>query len=365
VDPLVWALLASAGAIGLLLLGVLMVPPDSESLALNGFEVESRFVKLLVKPPEQRADEVADWLRKRGPDDENGARHAGKGLYGLRGPQRARRLAEEAAKEAGILGLLKSRDLGLATISGRDAALGSAGLGGLGTIGYGRFAPPRAAEPPAPAGPEVPSYVVPAPLPDEPTARAFFAERERVDLCCFQAPTGYWQNTYIPGDPALRLLQAQLAAFDRRVLAGHSGRSPLLDDAARPRAQAFDPPASAAVGLYVHADRRAVGGPARTLVQVGLQGTRRHAGHRPEMNVAVVLDWRPGTPSRVERSVRALLLALARARDVGDRFTLTVAGAPGVRGLGPRDFRHGPLVVTMQQLVGAARTTPPRRSRAT
>lgn len=361
VDPLVWALLASAAAVGFVLFGVLMVPPDSESLALDGFEVEGRFVKLLIRPPEAREDAVADWLRKRGPDDDSGegARHAGsEGLYGLKGPGLARRLARDAAKDAGVLGLL--------SVFGRDAAPGTSGLGGLGAVGLGRAAPPEmhAAEPPAPAGdrpaaPEVPAYVVPPPLPDEPTARAFWAERERVDLCCSQAPTGYWQNTYIPGDPALRLLRAQLAGFDRRVLAGPTGRAPRLDDAARPRAQAFDPPASAAVGLYVHADRRAVRGPARTLVQVGLQGTMRHAGHRPEMNVAVVLDWRGGAPPRVARSVRALLLALARARDVGDRFTLTVAGAPGEQGLGPRDFRHGPLVVAMQRLAGGARTGEP------
>ena len=196
------------------------------------------------------------------------------------------------------------------------------------------------------------------------SARAFWEERDRTELppSRFRAPTGYWQNTYVPGDPEIRLLQARLSAFDRSALAR---RTPRLDDAARPYAQSFDPPQGAALGLHLHADRRAARGPARTLVQVGLQGTSRYGGRRPEMNVAVVLDWRGRPGTEVSASVRALLLALARARDIGDRFTLTVAGLPGGLTVPAREFRHGPLSVALQKLTDAAHEGGERASTVT
>ena len=165
-------------AIGLLLflLMIFSVPPDPKSLSLDLFNADSRFVNFLIKPPEEKEEEIPDWLKKKGPDEQGGKgkRHKGEegkmgkktsknkeGLYGLKGPKDnpdphlAKKLAEEQAKNAGILGVLKMAEGShLASIFGRDTAAGNDaenvlgglignqigeayGVGGLGLVGTG------------------------------------------------------------------------------------------------------------------------------------------------------------------------------------------------------------------------------------
>ncbi len=186
------------------------------------------------------------------------------------------------------------------------------------------------------------------------TARSFLARFESLEGLAFQDPTGYWANTYIPGDPAMRLLEARLRAWDRRGL----GAQVRLEQAARQAEQPFDPPAQAALALYLHADRRGIQGPTRLRVQVGLKGAQRRGGHRPAMNVGLVVDLRslanvaPGTGPVTGARIRALVTALERARQPGDRFSLTVAGPAGGVLVPPEQFRHGPLRVAMDRLFG-------------
>ena len=165
-------------AIGLLLflLMIFSVPPDPKSLSLDLFNADSRFVNFLIKPPEEKEEEIPEWLKKKGPDEQGGKgkRHKGEegkmgkktsknkeGLYGLKGPKDnpdphlAKKLAEEQAKNAGILGVLKMAEGShLASIFGRDTAAGNDaenvlgglignqigeayGVGGLGLVGTG------------------------------------------------------------------------------------------------------------------------------------------------------------------------------------------------------------------------------------
>ena len=167
----------SFAAHALVLFLVFSVPPDAKSLSLDLFNTDNKFVKILIKPPEQKEDEIPDWLKKKGPDEQGGKgqKHKGEegkmgskkskkktGLYGLKGPKDntdphlAKRLAEDAAKNAGVLGLLKSASGShIASIFGRDTALGTDaedalgglignqigeayGVGGLGLVGTGR-----------------------------------------------------------------------------------------------------------------------------------------------------------------------------------------------------------------------------------
>ena len=168
------ASLAIHGLIGAL---VVLVPPDEKSLSLDLFDTDTKFLKYLNKPPEDKEEDIPEWLKKKGPDEAGGKgqRHKGDqgkmgkktsdkktGLYGLKGPKDnpdphlAKQLAEDAAQNAGVLGLIKS-DQGshLASIFGRDTALGTDaedalgglvgdqigeayGLGGLGMSGTGR-----------------------------------------------------------------------------------------------------------------------------------------------------------------------------------------------------------------------------------
>lgn len=166
----------SAIALGLFLLMIFSVPPDPKSLSLDLFNSDNRFVKFLIKPPEEKEEEIPEWLKKKGPEEQGGKgkRHKGEegkmgkktsknkeGLYGLKGPKDnpdphlAKKLAEEQAKNAGILGVLKQTEGShIASIFGRDSALGNDaddvlgglignqigeayGVGGLGLVGTG------------------------------------------------------------------------------------------------------------------------------------------------------------------------------------------------------------------------------------
>ncbi len=166
----------TAAALLLFLLMIFSVPPDPKSLSLDLFNADSRFVNFLIKPPEEKEEEIPEWLKKKGPDEQGGKgkRHKGEegkmgkktsknkeGLYGLKGPKDnpdphlAKKLAEENAKNAGILGVLKMNEGShLASIFGRDTAAGSDavnvlggligneigeayGVGGLGLVGTG------------------------------------------------------------------------------------------------------------------------------------------------------------------------------------------------------------------------------------
>jgi hypothetical protein len=177
-------------------------------------------------------------------------------------------------------------------------------------------------------------------------ARAFLAGREAVDGLLFREALGYWANTYVPGDRRSRQLKASL---DRAAAAG-SGSS--LHVAARQITQPFDGPDGAALAVYLHGDRRGVQARERMLVQVGLKGTTRRSGRRPAMNLGLVLDLRGETSPEAATAMRALLTVFAAAADLGDRFSLTVAGRPGGTVLPPGDLRHGPLVVALRELFG-------------
>ncbi len=183
-------------------------------------------------------------------------------------------------------------------------------------------------------------------------ARAFLAERASLDGLTFKDAKGYWANTYLPGDPAMRFLEARLRQYDPSALTAYTTTRLRLHDAARPTPQPFDSPGNAAVAVYLHADRQGLPEEGRFLVQVGLKAIERQAGRRPAMNVGVVLDLRGEIPVDVAASMRALLLALNEAKELGDRFRLVVAGRPGGLVLEPDDFRHGTLAVTWNRFFG-------------
>ena len=155
---------------------IFAVPPDPKSLSLNLFNSDNRFVKFLIKPPEEKEEDIPEFLKKKDDSQQGGKgkRHKGEegkmgkktsknkeGLYGLKGPKDnpdphlAKKLAEEQAKNAGILGVLKMNEGShIASIFGRDSALGNDaadvlgglvgnaigeayGVGGLGLVGTG------------------------------------------------------------------------------------------------------------------------------------------------------------------------------------------------------------------------------------
>jgi hypothetical protein len=75
------------------------------------------------------------------------------------------------------------------------------------------------------------------------------------------------------------------------------------------------------------------------------------------MTVGVVLDARGALSTEAGASMRALLEAFLASKDVGDRFSLTLAGRPSGQGVGADEFRHGPLSLAIGRLFEPNGTT--------
>lgn len=176
-------------------------------------------------------------------------------------------------------------------------------------------------------------------------ARTFLESRDRVEGIAFQPATGYWSNTYVPGDPVIRLAMTRLEA---------AGTTPAARLATSVRAPAplFDPPRKAAMALDLSSDRDGVEGPTRTLVQVGLRATDRDRGRRPALDVALVLDLVSEVDGETVARLRALLEASLAAAEPGDRFSVAFAGRD-VEGIVPEAFRHGAVMVALDDALRA------------
>ena len=185
-------------------------------------------------------------------------------------------------------------------------------------------------------------------------AQAFLDERASLEGLTFKPATGYWSTGYVPGDPALRLLQSRLEGWDRSALQAYLPSSPQLHDASRQVGQPFDAPEGSALAVYLHADRRGITDEGRVLLQVGLQGTQRHGGRRSVMNLGIVLDLREKLTSDVAIGLRSLIDAFNKAKEPGDRFRLFVAGRSEDLVVDSKNFRHGYLKVTLDRLLAEA-----------
>jgi len=178
-------------------------------------------------------------------------------------------------------------------------------------------------------------------------AVSFIDERNTTEGVEFREATGYWSNSYLPGDRLMRLLHARLATGP----AGFDVRR--LHAAVRPTIQPLDAPRHAALSVQLQSDRRATEGPARTLVQVGIKGIEHQGGRRSAMNLAIVVHVDDDTPVEVATGVRAIADALNAARRPGDRFRLIIAGEPGGVAVDADRFRHGELLVALSRLFDA------------
>ncbi len=176
----------------------------------------------------------------------------------------------------------------------------------------------------------------------------------RTEGLAYRPATGYWRNTYVPGDPDMRLPGTRIAAWAR------AGSGLRLDPAreVRPVPQLFDPPRETALALDLRADTRAIAGPTPLRLQVGLQGAERQGAHRPAMRVALLLDLRRQPDLATAKRFAALATALSRARQPGHEFSLFVAGPGGGQVLDVAAFRHGPLKLALEELLAGGRTGP-------
>lgn len=218
---------------------------------------------------------------------------------------------------------------------------GAAGLDGL------------ARETPAPEA-EKHSAVVPLPGSFD-ALSGFWASRPVSAIRKFHPSSGYWANTYIPGDPAFLHLYAQASATDLSLLEEYLPPNlrgaDNFDRAARPIVQPFDVPRGAALSIDLQSDRPYLAEPGRMLVQVGIKATHRQSAMRPAMNVALVLDLRGADANFAD--FEALTWALEKARLPGDRMSLIVIGKSGRVLIKPGEFRHGTVLIALKKLSGS------------
>lgn len=184
-------------------------------------------------------------------------------------------------------------------------------------------------------------------------AQAFVEMRSTVDGVPTIAPSGFWANRYIPGDPSLRLLEARLEQSPSASQLGPLG------DVVNPYASELDAPRNSALAVSVRSDRRASEGPSRMLIQVGIKGTKRQAGRRPALNIGVVLDL-ANASDEAEASMRAVVAAMRSAKRAGDNFSLTVANGTGGQVVAPSQFRNGPIRVALDKLFAAEASEGPQ-----
>jgi hypothetical protein len=159
--------------LGLFLLALFAVPPDTRSLSLQSLTWDKNFLPSVAIPPVE--EQMPDWLTAKRPDPrgDEGRAHAGDSgkmgnqkapeankRFGIKGPQdnpeprMSKQAAEEKARNTGILGIMNKQSSKMASIFSREMALGNnpedafghllgaqigdaAGLGGLGPLGTG------------------------------------------------------------------------------------------------------------------------------------------------------------------------------------------------------------------------------------
>jgi len=144
---------------GLMLVLFYFAPPSSASLSLDLLNADSRLVQYLMEPPETQEEETPDWLQESNQDDDEGGkgkRHKdeegqmGKkeskktnNRYAIEGPEdnedqhMAREAAQDMARNAGVLGTLRSMTGSWNSPTspyGADTALGSDPMSALGGL---------------------------------------------------------------------------------------------------------------------------------------------------------------------------------------------------------------------------------------
>ncbi len=199
-------------------------------------------------------------------------------------------------------------------------------------------------------GKELAAAALPASELQNPTQQ-FLAARNSLTGLKFKEPTGYWANTYVPGDLTVRHLQTTLLGDKPSALNNNQGTRPFLHEASRQVEQPFDVPENSALGLYLHADRTGLQEPSRMLLQVGLKGTKRHSGVRPPMNVSMVFDLRGKLSAEERTQFQEIALALNRAKSAGDRFSLSVAGQAGGNLIPAEHYTHGYLSLGLPKVL--------------
>ena len=166
----------------------------------------------------------------------------------------------------------------------------------------------------------------------------------------FKDPSGYWKNTYIPGDHKLHVLKSKLLKLKKHTLFFSSDLQ--LENNAHQYHQPFDNPKNAALAVYMSSSQKSVEKPERIIVQVGITGTSGHSRTRPPINLSVVLDLREKINITNVNLIKSLIKNLQNLKDINDNFSIVVAGKPGGLIVSAANFKSGPVIIALQNLFG-------------
>jgi len=180
-------------------------------------------------------------------------------------------------------------------------------------------------------------------------AQHYLAELQSLENISYKNSSGYWANTYLPGDSQMRLIHSKLLQDKTQ------GQDVL--DSINPNIQPFDAPTSSAMEVYLSSDHAVLKSqqPTRMRLQVGLQASARKGGHRSAMNIGLVYDSQNSQANKTTqiKKLKALLSALLKSKQAGDKISLTVTGGQGGLVIDSHDFRHGTIQVALNQLLNS------------
>lgn len=173
----------------------------------------------------------------------------------------------------------------------------------------------------------------------------------------FAAHDGWWENTYVPGDAAMRVLHARLAAAGDRRLSGVSFSPLSLAETTSPTVPAVAAPTERAVAVGVHADVAAIEGPTRVRMEVAIRGIAQAAGRRGALRIALVVDARDGLDAGAQGRIRSIVTALSRSAGSRDRVMLVAAGPHGGTLVELGAMRAGQIEIALRHLFAGDGTT--------
>lgn len=182
-------------------------------------------------------------------------------------------------------------------------------------------------------------------------AQNYLTQLQSLENLTFKNSSGYWANTYLPGDSQMRLIHSKL-------LQDKTQGQDVLDSISA-NIQPFDAPTHSAMDIYLSSDRAVLNNqqPTRMRLQVGLQASQRKGGHRSAMNIGLVYDSQASDKATQVKKLKALLSALLKSKQAGDKISLTVTGtnnsSNGGLLINSNQFRHGPIQVALNKLLKA------------
>lgn len=185
------------------------------------------------------------------------------------------------------------------------------------------------------------------------------ADKKNVPVVTYLDPNGYWENTYLPGSPAVPLLFESLhkTIFPQVPMEQIRNTSSVLMVQ-----HPVDAPLQGALGLAAHTDLPYLDKPSRVLLQVTINSADRAKGNRPPLTIVVVLPDSKNIPAHEQKIIQDTLRALEAERRVDDHIAVltdeTNIPVPF------SEFRYGTLELFLKKLqqVNATETLPDGKS---